>query len=569
MKKSFVFLVALLMLLALHTGPALADTTFSGKDDFATYKFIVLEDGTAALREYLPIDKLATSVTLPETVQDDAGNVYPVSTVYSLDDNKFGYLSVTTLRIPDNITLSVNIRNPFYICENLESFLVSDSHPTMALIDGVLFNKMERSLISYPRSKANETNIYRIPEGITAVASRAFCDVKDGLSDITLPDSLVTINGNPFYGARVRHFTLSEGHPVFAVTDGFLCDKTSQRLICRERGTPRGDVTVPDGIAEIEAYAFAKDSGIRQVTLPSSVKVIDDFAFDHSSVESIVLPEGLERIGRYAFEGCQSLLSVSLPDTLLEIGDSAFFGCFALQSVRIPASLKTFGERVFEQCDGLKQVTIENGLEKISGCTFIGCEGLEEIRIPDSVTEIGYSAFQSCSSLKHITLSENLESLQGDLFYECSSLESVTVPAGVRTIEYLAFNGCTALKEVILREGLLEIGDRAFDQCTSLKTLAIPASVTKIALNAFGKENDLTLLVKDGSTAHDLCVKNQWAYEVTDARPAEVIDWLQPAEPAAPVSCPACGIVFSDYFTVAEGYSFKFCPECGAPLGSK
>jgi len=46
-----------------------------------------------------------------------------------------------------------------------------------------------------------------------------------------------------------------------------------------------------------------------------------------SDVRGINLPDGLETIGAYAFEGCESITSVSIPDSVTEIGMNAFKGC--------------------------------------------------------------------------------------------------------------------------------------------------------------------------------------------------------------------------------------------------
>ena len=78
-----------------------------------------------------------------------------------------------------------------------------------------------------------------------------------------------------------------------------------------------------------------------------------------ASLESVVLPEGLTRIGAGAFRGCTSLRQVAVPSTLEEIGASAFEGCAALGEISLPASLASVGPGAFASCAGLTRVLFE------------------------------------------------------------------------------------------------------------------------------------------------------------------------------------------------------------------
>ena len=50
------------------------------------------------------------------------------------------------------------------------------------------------------------------------------------------------------------------------------------------------------------------------------------------SEKDIVIPEGVTRIAKYAFNE-DDIVSVTLPESLTEIGDSAFSGCYNLKEV--------------------------------------------------------------------------------------------------------------------------------------------------------------------------------------------------------------------------------------------
>lgn len=75
------------------------------------------------------------------------------------------------------------------------------------------------------------------------------------------------------------------------------------------------------------AFALFGSDGARitsGVSLPQTIKRIDDGAFNYQSFSSINLPEGLTYIGKNAFEVNRNLHSVVIPSTCTEIGTEAF-----------------------------------------------------------------------------------------------------------------------------------------------------------------------------------------------------------------------------------------------------
>lgn len=97
--------------------------------------------------------------------------------------------------------------------------------------------------------------------------------------------------------------------------------------------------------------------------------------YEHDK-EAITIPNGITRIGDYAFYGCYILGDVTISDSVTSIGYDAFRGCSQLKYVVIPNSVTSIGDGAFEYCSGLIRITI-----------------------PDSVTSIGYRAFYGCKWL--------------------------------------------------------------------------------------------------------------------------------------------------------------------------
>lgn len=62
----------------------------------------------------------------------------------------------------------------------------------------------------------------------------------------------------------------------------------------------------------------------RLFTLPSSLLIIEDEAFEGVAAQTVVFPDGLQSIGKGAFANASSLKEVYIPDSTQYIGDSAF-----------------------------------------------------------------------------------------------------------------------------------------------------------------------------------------------------------------------------------------------------
>jgi hypothetical protein len=233
-------------------------------------------------------------------------------------------------------------------------------------------------------------------------------------------------------------------------------------------------VIIENGVTRIGADAFGTCSSLTSITIPESVTSIGETAFAIcSSLTGITLPNGLTGIGREAFLSCTGLTDVTLPNSLVSIGYGAFQRCSSLASITLPESVTSIGEFAFYNCSSLTNITIPNGVTSIEDWTFRNCTGLTDITIPNSVTSIGGSAFYNCSSLTAITLPESVTSIGADAFGDCSSLTGVTIPASVTKIEYYAFRNCSSLTGIIIPASVTSIGGQAFKNCSSLTAVEV------------------------------------------------------------------------------------------------
>ena len=200
---------------------------------------------------------------------------------------------------------------------------------------------------------------------------------------------------------------------------------------------------------------------------------------------SFVWPEGVTKVGNYAFGGCSGLTSVTIPEGVTKVGAGAFSGCSNLTSVTIPSTVTSIVDEAFNLCSSLTSVEIPEGVTSIGGGTFKGCTGLTSVTIPSTVTSIGNYVFKDCAGLTSVTIPSTVTSIGANAFQNCSGLTSVTIPEGVTTIGGYTFSNCSGLTSVTIPEGVTFIGPNAFKDCTSLNPLTVPNTVTTIDTDAF------------------------------------------------------------------------------------
>ncbi len=140
------------------------------------------------------------------------------------------------------------------------------------------------------------------------------------------------------------------------------------------------------------------------------VTVIGDSCFyRNGSVETVIVPEGIEVIETAAFYCCSSLRRVSLPE-----------------------SCTSFGEKLFSWCEALESVKLPSGMTSVPDYAFNNCTSLAEIVWNTTVTHIGVRAFSFCEALNTVVLPESVTTIDSYAFYECGTLQSVVIPQGAQ-----------------------------------------------------------------------------------------------------------------------------------------
>lgn len=380
-----------------------------------------------------------------------------------------------------------------------------------------------------------------VPEGIKAIKENDFNNIKS-LDVINLPSTLEEIS-NDFFSVKCSEINISN-NKYFKSVDGVLYDKEFKKLLRYPSNKKMSEFTILSSIETIGVSAFEACSSGVNLVVPSSVKVIEKSAFERCELK-VVLSEGLEilgdfafycsrnvnfksiptsvkHIGKRAFDSCYPLVNLRLHEGLESIGAYAFFDAYNILAVEIPTSVKTIGECAFntkeikvftkveskpvgwndkfidgkiivnygcdyfdpKECSEFEDVVLPEGMEVISE-SFFKNSLIRSVVIPNSVIEIKESAFENCINLEEVKFTNDLVNLSKSSFRMCEKLNNVIVPKELKELPDFIFEKCNSLTNVVLPNGLKKIGVGSFQKCKSLKNIELPESIVEIKTQAF------------------------------------------------------------------------------------
>lgn len=180
--------------------------------------------------------------------------------------------------------------------------------------------------------------------------------------------------------------------------------------------------------------------------------------------EGLVLPNTLEKVGKYAFVGCPAVKEFTMTENLKLVDDHAFDGCANLKKLTFADSAETkFGEEVFKYCTSLTEADIPSWLEVVPVGMFSGCRKLAKVTIPEGIDEILNNAF-SDTALTNVELPESCLYINDGVFQNAPA-KSVKFGSKTQSIGTNAFvkdTNIDLMKWVYIPESVKSVGERAF-----------------------------------------------------------------------------------------------------------
>ena len=413
-----------------------------------TYR--VTSRNTVKVHDYNDSDSVSV---IPSTVTYQ-GETYTVSSIesYAFDS----CTNLTSVIIPNSVT-SIE-HSAFYDCASLTSIIIPGS------VTSIGYRAFQgcRNLTSITFSN-----------GLNSIDDKAFLGCRS-LTSITIPNSVTHIATSAFQNCnnlRTLYFN-AVNCSNFALDMRFLEYGEAPPFY----NCPISTIYIGDNVQRIPAYFSYGIDSLTSITIPNSVGIIGEGAFQEcSGLHSIVLPNSLSFIADNTFNGCTSLDSIIIPNTVSSIGNNAFENCSSLDSITIPNSVTSIGTAVFKGCTSLGSIIIPNTISSIENNAFENCSSLDSISIPNSVTGIGTAIFKGCAGLNFINLPDSITNIGNESFRNCSNLTSITIPGTVSSIGNNAFNNCSNLREVIsLADIPPSLGSSCFSNISNDATVKVP-----------------------------------------------------------------------------------------------
>jgi hypothetical protein len=418
--------------------------------------------------------------------------------------------SLTTITIPESVEFigssafsnDTSLKNVNYNAINSSSmgydsekdFSVFSNSAVENLNIGNRVEKIPLGLFS----KLTSLKSIEIPDSVVTIENYAFSGDKK-LSKLQLGNSVKTIGAYAFKNCKkLKELTIPESVTRIETTSFDSCDNIVQlnynAINCNYVGYDSEEEEY------ISVYGMLDNDEI-ELNIGNKVEIIPNGIFAYFTITSVTIPNSVKTIDDYAFYDCEILKELNLGNGLQQIGVYSFAECNELEKLTIPDSVEMIDSCAFYDCESLTELNLGNGLQVIGFYSFAECNKLTNLTLPKSLKNIYPYAFLNCTSLT--TLNYNAEDCSGEntvqggnvcpAFYNCS-ITTVNIGSTVKKLNGLIFTAMlfTSIEipstvEYIAPDTDSEYG--AFWYCNSLEKITVKKAKYSISGAPWGATN--------------------------------------------------------------------------------
>lgn len=214
-----------------------------------------------------------------------------------------------------------------------------------------------------------------VPEGVRFMTSDAFLCCHDA-TRISFPSTLDSLPESSFYHVSAE-IDFPNGNPRYSCENGFLIDRDTQTLLYAAPSSQGQPIPAVRRLGD-SALDNWKPAG-NEIRLPDTLESIGSYALDgqytgdFSPLAALILPDGVRELSDCSIYGCWEIQLLRFPATLTEIPAYCVANC-GLGAVEIPEGVTRIGEFAFYYYDWeqteLSAVTLPASVEFVGFRAF-------------------------------------------------------------------------------------------------------------------------------------------------------------------------------------------------------
>ena len=230
-----------------------------------------------------------------------------------------------------------------------------------------------------------------LPDSVERIGAKAFVNNKR-LKEINIPTNTTSLGEGAFLGTSISKIT---GNSCYAWDNGILIDKTgsdSNRNELVYASPLVKNVSVPNNVTSISAYAFRNNTNIESISL-----------------------NNVKTIGVQAFFNCENLKTITNYGEVENADVSAFTYTKWLLANKNDTYL-ALGKVLLSYYGTEEEIVVPSGIERIGAHAFNSATA-KNIELPETISSIGRQAFMNCPNLDYVLFkSSNAPRLDGECF---------------------------------------------------------------------------------------------------------------------------------------------------------
>lgn len=253
-----------------------------------------------------------------------------------------------------------------------------------------------------------------LPAQLTYIGESVFSCCYNLYGDLHLPDGITKINNETFQcciglsgSIEIPEGVTEIGDYAFGFTgyDGYY------------NGNFSGTLTLPQSLISIGKGAFM-GTGLRgELNLPENLVIIPDQAFLRCDFSGeLKIPETVAVIGVEAFKDNWRLMgTLDIPKDVQSIGANAFENCRSLEGIVFEEGIETIGRYAFNMCTGFGSIVCKGVTPPyVQTGAFDGVPKdnftleVPESAVPQYQTAVGWSDFKRISAYRNLVIRPNV-----------------------------------------------------------------------------------------------------------------------------------------------------------------